>query len=129
MNKKYYDCLLYQIKKNKMYYYSFYCISIIITYLFIIISAVNLTNFAYNNFLFNNSSANILCFSCDNYKSIILKFLLYIMLLNIVFYTINEIRFRIIRFKKIRKINLELGNFITSLTAILLFCLLVLLTI
>ncbi|MBR2141602.1 MAG: hypothetical protein IJ853_04590 [Rickettsiales bacterium] len=52
-----------------------------------------------------------------------MKYFLYINLFNIIFYTINEIRFRIIQFKSVRKVSLKSANVITISIAILLFLL------
>lgn len=128
MKHRYYNCLLTQIKQYKPKYYLLYCVSIIITYLFVLIIAINLTDSAYNNFLFGDN--NKLCFSCDGNKDTIISGILYLMLFNVIFYTLNEIRFRMIRIKKIRNItNLELGNFITFSITIILFLLLIFLII
>ena len=124
MKKRYYNSLLKQIKQYRPKYYLLYCISIIITYLFTLTIAINLTNSAYNNFLFNGSGK--LCFSCNNIKDVLINCILYLMLFNVIFYTINEIRFRVLRIKKIRNIaSLELGNLITFGITIILFLLLI----
>lgn len=123
MNKRYYNCLLKQIKNEQPYYYLAYCVSIITTYILVIMFALYLVNSAYGDFLFKKNN-NILCFNCNNYG---LKYLLYLFLLIIIFYLINEIRFRIIGFKKIRKIKLRLGNRIIIVFSIIILLLLILL--
>lgn len=128
MKKRYYNSLLKQIKQYRPKYYLLYCISIITTYLFTITVAINLTNSAYNNFLFNGSGK--LCFSCNGIRDILINCILYLMLFNVIFYTINEIRFRVLRIKKIRNIaSLELGNLVTFSITIILFLLLIFLII
>ena len=121
MIRRHYNCLLKQIREQRPFYYKCYCFSIILTYLFIVFFATYLTNSAYDNFLFKKNSQNVLYSSCVG--CVLMKYFLYINLFNIIFYTINEIRFRIIQFKSVRKVSLKSANVITISIAILLFLL------
>ena len=99
MYKKYYKHFLNNLKGG---YYGFYCLSIFISYLSVILLGLYFVNVAFGDTLADNS---ILCFTCFEYNKTMLNILLNISLLNIIFYLLNEIRFRILVVKKIRKIK------------------------
>lgn len=122
MYKKYYKHFLNNIRGQ--YYYNFYCLSIFVSYLSIILFGVYFVNLAFDNAIIPKSNS-ILCFTCIEYNKPLINALLFIFLLNIIFYLLNEIRFRILKFKTIRKINH--GNEITySLSIIILLMLYIL---
>ena len=108
MYKKYYKHFLNNLRG---YYYEFYCLSIFISYLSVIAFGAYFVNLA-----FGSIDNQVLCFTCFDYNRTLNNILLNIFLLNIIFYLLNEIRFRILVVKKIRKI--EHGNEITYLLTI-----------
>ncbi len=110
--------LLRQIKEKEKFYYRFYIISIIISYLFILIFSCYFINLAYTT---KKQNYDILCFNCSGFKYVLYSILIYFFLFNIIFYTINEIRFRLLSFKKIRKINIKNGNYAVYFFSILIF--------
>lgn len=78
-------------------------------------------NLAFDDKVMQKSNS-VLCFTCIEYNKTMINVLLFLFLLNIVFYLLNEIRFRVLKFKTIRKI--DCGNEITySLTIIILLIL------
>ena len=99
MYRKYYKHFLANLKKS---YYLFYCFSIFISYLSVIGLGIYFVNLAFGDTL-NNSS--VLCFTCFEYNKTFINILLYLILLNVIFYLLNEIRFRVLIFKKIRNIK------------------------
>lgn len=112
--KKYYKHFIKNIK-NK-YYYTFYCLSMFVSYLFVILSGMYFVNLAFDDSIISKDNS-VLCFTCIEYNKSLINILSFIFLLNIIFYLLNEIRFRIIKFKKIRKI--DHGNEITYLLTVL----------
>ena len=129
MDKRCYDYLLKQIKQKQPRYYTLYCISIAMSYIFVIFFALYLTSLAYNNFLFISDIDKILYFQNKGFNQVLINYFLYLVLLDIIFYVINEIRFRVISIKsirKIKKIELEFGNLVVYITTVILFTLLTL---
>lgn len=122
MDKRYSKCLLKQIKDNKKLYYILYNISILISYISIILFSWYFINLAYTTEVQNY---DILCFNCTTYKYIIFNFIIYFALFNLIFYIINEVRFRLLYFKITRKISLDIGNRFVFCITLLFFILLI----
>ena len=109
INKKYPYGIIENLRLRTPIFYLFYNISIVFSFIFI---SSFFWYFIYLAYTENMQNYNLLCTgNCTPFVSILIFIILFLLILNLVFYTINEIRFRfIIIFKKIRKINLYKSN-------------------
>ena len=116
MYRKYYKHFLANLKKS---YYGLYCFSIFVSYISVLGLGIYFVNLAFGDILNNNS---ILCFTCFEYNKTFINILLGLILLNIIFYLLNEIRFRVLIVKKIR--NIKYGDEITYCLTLLILLML-----
>ena len=117
------DHILYKIRLESKFYYNLYLTSIFFLYITILVFSWYFIFFSksINQDVYNNIG-NI--GSENNYVVYSPLKIIFILstLLNIYFYILNEIRFKLlIDFKKIRKWNSKIGNILTILSSLIIF--------
>ena len=123
ITRKYPYTIVDNLRLKTPIFYLFYNVSIVASFIFILSFFWYFIYLAYTDGLQNY---NILCSdACSPAISVLIFSGLFLMILNLVFYTINEIRFRFIAiFKQIRKIDIYKSNklviILTTFTSIFL---------
>ncbi len=106
---KYSDNPLLKLKEISPLFYGLYSLSVIITYIGLIVISWYFINLAYT---INTPSYDILCFGCNLFSHMFNVALLGIWLFFLYFYILNEIRFRFAQYtgkiteKYIQRVNI-----------------------